>query len=128
MSRHTFACSAGRRVDVQPDKFSPGLVRLQILSANKEILGSCTLNASIAGLLAQALLIEAEKAEISISHFRPPVGQISANDAADAACEESSKGTNWEVPVLSSSEYDKQKKEMRKAVQEDDMFTRDFVA
>ena len=79
MARHTFVCSAGRRIDIQPCKFSPGLIRLQILSANKEILGSCTFEPGIAGVIVQALELEGAAAET----------------ASDASCEARSANTDW---------------------------------
>lgn len=66
MARHTVLCSAGRRLDVQPCKTSPGLVQVQILGADRQVIASCTIDANAAAVLSQALDIEAHAAaEIS---------------------------------------------------------------
>lgn len=118
MSRHTFICSAGRRIDVQPDKFTPGLIRIQILSANREILGSITIDPAGAAVLAQALQIEAEAVE-------PGLGR-DAIDAADTACEASSAHVRWDIgPIDKKALLSKESlRVIEKARLEDEMYAR----
>jgi hypothetical protein len=66
MGRHTVVGVAGRRVEVQPcnDSKMVGLVRVQILGADRQALGFVTLTADGAAILAQALTLEAKAAEL----------------------------------------------------------------
>lgn len=63
MARHTVICSAGRRLDIQPCKTSPGLVQVQILGADRQVMASCTVDANAAEVLSQAFEIEASAAK-----------------------------------------------------------------
>lgn len=66
MARHTIICAAGRRIDIQPSKTTPGLVQVQILGADRQVMASCTVDANAAAVLSLAFDIEAHAAaEIS---------------------------------------------------------------
>ena len=66
MSNHTFVCSSGRRLNIRPSKTSPGLVEISILSADRELVASCTMCASSADVASKAMAMEALAAEARI--------------------------------------------------------------
>lgn len=82
MARHTIVCAAGRRIDIQPSKTTPGLVQVQILGADRQVIASCTVDANAAEVLSQAFEIEAHAAaEISNAAARV-VDRVEVDKAA----------------------------------------------
>lgn len=63
MAHHTFVCSGRRRLEIQPSKTDKSLVLIQILNEAREVLAACTVPASTAGVIAQALELEAAAIE-----------------------------------------------------------------
>lgn len=89
MARHTFVCSAGRRLDIQPCKTSPGLVQIQILSSDRQVMASCSVDASTAAVISQAFGIEAAAVE-----------SVPAKGEANCACAASSHVGPFKPPCV----------------------------
>ena len=59
MAKHTFICSSGRRLLVNPCKVNPALVRVSILSSDRQEIAAVTIDPHTAAVISQALDIEA---------------------------------------------------------------------
>lgn len=63
MSSHTIVCLAGKRLQVKPSLTSPGMVLVQILSADRAVQASVTVDPAAAGVLSLAFELEGREAE-----------------------------------------------------------------
>ena len=59
MAKNIIVGLAGRRLEVRPSPTSPGCVLVQIVLANREVLGSVTLDMHCAAAAGNALQLEA---------------------------------------------------------------------
>ena len=63
MSLHTFVIDGRKRLQISQSKTEPGKVLVQVLDAARDVLVSCTMDAETAGVVSQALELEAVAAE-----------------------------------------------------------------
>jgi hypothetical protein len=63
MARHTFVTLGGFRLSIQPSKIVAGGLTIDIESPSREFRGVVTFDASMAGVIAQALELEALQLE-----------------------------------------------------------------
>ncbi|MBX3660599.1 MAG: hypothetical protein KF740_19365 [Ramlibacter sp.] len=69
MARHQVIALAGKRLEIKPSPTSPGHVLVQVLSADRQVQASLTLDPSTAAVAALALNHEAEAAEVAMGQM-----------------------------------------------------------
>jgi hypothetical protein len=103
MARHTIVCAAGRRIDIQPSKTTPGFVQVQILGADRQVMASCTMDANAAAVLSQAFDIEAHAAaEVSNAAARV-VGRVEDKKQCNACAMPSDNCMGMLIPSIGNS-------------------------
>lgn len=65
MSKHTFICAAGRRLEITESKTTPGAVQITILSADRSHLAQITTDAPTAGVMAMAFDVVAKQVSLT---------------------------------------------------------------
>ena len=62
MSRHTFVVGNGCRIQFGPSPIERGSIQLKLLDADRSAIGTLTIAAETAGVMAEALNLEANAA------------------------------------------------------------------